>query len=165
MEICNFFKNVVEENISQEFRLKNIGETRNSFLEEIKQNAFLSKKHKRVCTTVNYIEHFPILASVITGCISAFAFASLIGIPIRITSSALELKIWAITTGIKKYKSTIKNKKKKHDKIVLLAKSKLNSIEVIISKAVIDSFISHDEFVSINNGQSEYDKMRKRYSQ
>ena len=89
----------------------------------------------------------------------------MIGIPIRITSSALELKIWAITTGIKKYKSTIKNKKKKHDKIVLLAKSKLNSIEVIISKAVIDSFISHDEFVSINNGQSEYDKMRKRYSQ
>ena len=89
----------------------------------------------------------------------------MIGIPIRITSSALELKICAITTGIKKYKSTIKNKKKKHDKIVLLAKSKLNSIEVIISKAVIDSFISHDEFVSINNGQSEYDKMRKRYSQ
>ena len=89
----------------------------------------------------------------------------MIGIPIRITSSALELKICALTPGIKKYKSTIKNKKKKHDKIVLLAKSKLNSIEVIISKAVIDSFISHDEFVSINNGQSEYDKMRKRYSQ
>ena len=165
MEICNFFKNVVEENISKEFRLKNIGETRNSFLEEIKQNEFLSKKDKRVCATVNYIEHFLVLASVITGCILFFAFASLIGIPIWITSSALGLKICAITTGIKKYKSTIKDKKKKHDKIVLLAKSKLNSIEVIISKAVIDSFISHDEFVSINNGQSEYDKMKKRYSQ
>ena len=82
MEICNFFKNVVEENISKEFRLKNIGETRNSFLEEIKQNEFLSKNDKRVCATVNYIEHFLILASVITGCISFFAFASLIGIPI-----------------------------------------------------------------------------------
>ena len=107
----------------------------------------MSKKHKKVCTTLNYIEHFLILASTITGCISISAFASLLGIPIGITSSAIGLKICAITAGIKKYKSIIKKKKKKHDKIVLLAKSKLNSIEVLISKALINSVISHDEFV------------------
>ena len=60
--------------------------------------------------------------------ISAFAF--LIGIPIGIKSSAIRLKICTITAGIKKYKSAMKKKKKKHDKIVLLAISKLNSIEV-----------------------------------
>ena len=90
----------------------------------------MSKKHGRVCTTLNYIEHFLILVSTITGCISSSSFASLLGIPIGITSSAIGLKICAITAGIKKYKSIIKKKKKKHDKIVLLAKSKLSSIEV-----------------------------------
>ena len=72
---------MIEENISQEFRLKNLDGTRNYFLEEMKQNELMSKKHKKVCKTLNYIEHFLILASTITGCISIFAFASLIGIP------------------------------------------------------------------------------------
>ena len=49
---------MVEENKSQEFKLKNIGETRNCFLEEIEQNELMSRKHKKVCTTLNYIEHF-----------------------------------------------------------------------------------------------------------
>ena len=62
---------------------------------------------------LNDIERFPILASTITGCISVSAFASLIGIPIGITSSAIGLKVCAITAGIKKYKSIIKKKKKK----------------------------------------------------
>ena len=67
----------------------------------------------------------------------------------------------AITAGIKKYQSIIKKKKKKHDKIVLLAKFELNSIEVLISKALINSVISHDEFVLINNVIKEYIKMKE----
>ena len=121
----------------------------------------MSKKHKKVCITLNYIEHFLILASTITGGISISAFASSLGIPLGITSSAIGLKICAITAGIKKYKSIIKKKKKKHDKIVLLAKCKLNSIKVIISKALIDSVISHDEFVLINNVLKEYNEMKE----
>ena len=66
-------------------------------------------------------------------------------VPIGIKSSALGLKISAITPRITTYKSIIKKKKRKNDRIVLLAKSKLNSIEVVISKALIDSNISHDE--------------------
>ena len=69
-----------EENINQEFKLKNIDETRNYFLEEIKQNELMSKKHKKVCTTLSYIEQFLILASTNTGCISISVFASLLGI-------------------------------------------------------------------------------------
>ena len=121
----------------------------------------MSRKHKKVCTTLNYIEHFLILASAIAGCISISAFASLLGIPIGITSSAVGLKICAVTAGIQMYKSIVKKKKKKHDKMVLLAKTKLNSIKVLISKALIDSNIGHDDYVVINNVLKEFDKMKK----
>ena len=66
-----------------------------------------------------------------------------------------------MTAEIKKYKSIIKRKKKKHDKIVLLEKSKLHSIEVSISKASIESVISHDEFILVNNFLKEYNKMKE----
>ena len=92
----------------------------------------------------DYIEHFLILASTIAGCISISAFTSLVGITIGITSSEMELKICARNLIIKK-------KKKKHNKVVLLAKSKLNNIEVLISKVLINSSVSHDEIVLINN--------------
>ena len=119
----------------------------------------MSKKHKKVCTS--YIEHFFILASTITGSISVFPIASLIGIPIGIAISAMELKICAITAGIRKCKSIITKKKKKHDKIVLLSKSKLNSMEVLTSKALTDSVISRGEFILIKNVQKEYDEMKE----
>ena len=57
----------------------------------------MSKKHKKVCTTLNYIEHFLILTSTITGCISISTFASLVGSPIGVTSSGMGLQICAIT--------------------------------------------------------------------
>ena len=80
----------------------------------------------------------------------------MIGIPIGITCSANGLKICAITARIRNYKSIIKKKKKKHDKIVSLPKSELNRIEVLISKSLIDSNIIHDEFVSTNHVLKEY---------
>ena len=91
-----------EENISHEFRLKNKDETRIYLTKEINQNELMIKKHKKVCTTLNYIEHFLILGSTITGCVSISVFSSLAGIPIGITSS---------TTGLSQHKSTIKEKK------------------------------------------------------
>ena len=88
-----------EENISQEFRFKNIEETRNYFIKEMDNNELITKKHKKVCTTLNYIEHFLILASVITGCVSISDFGSLVCIPIGITSSSIGLKIFSRTAG------------------------------------------------------------------
>ena len=73
----------------------------------------MSKKYKTLCATLNYIEHFLILASTVTRCVSISSFASVVGIPIGITSSAIGLKICAITARIKKYRSIIKEKKKK----------------------------------------------------
>ena len=124
-----------KENLSQEFKLKNKEETKNHFIKEIYQNELMSNKYEKVYTTLNCNEHLIILASIVTGCISISAFASLLGIPIGLTSSAIGLKICALTARIKKHKSKIKKRKKKHDKIVLLAKSKLYSIRVLISKA------------------------------
>ena len=111
----------------------------------------MSKKHKKVSRVLNYIDHPPTVLSTITGCVYISDFAFLVCIPIEITSSVIGLNICVITIGIKKYKSIIKKKKKKHDKIVLLAKSKLSSIEVLISKALIGSNIIHDEFILINH--------------
>ena len=102
-----------------------------------------------------------IVISTITGCVSISGFASLIGIPIGITSFATESNIRVIIAGIKKYKSIIKKKKKKYDEIVFLAKSKLNSIEVLISKALFHSNISLDEFVLINNVLKEFYDMKE----
>ena len=62
----------------------------------------MNKKHKQICMAFNYLEHLPISSSAVTGCVSISAFASLVGIPISITTSAVGLKICAITTGIKK---------------------------------------------------------------
>ena len=93
-----------EGNASQEFRLTNIEEIKNIFIKEIYQN-------EKISIISNYIEHFLISASAITGYVSISRFASLIIIPIEITGS-IGLKICAIIAAIKKYKSIIKKKKK-----------------------------------------------------
>ena len=125
--------------MSQESRFKNIHETRDYFLKKIEQNELMSRKQKKVCITLSSTEHFLIFLS-----ISISAFTSLLDIPIGITTSAIGLKICAIAVGIKKYML-------KHDKIVLFAKAKLNSILVLISKALINSNISRDKFLLVNN--------------
>ena len=121
----------------------------------------MSKKHKKVYRILSYMKHLLILISTVKGCVSISAFTSLVGIPEGITSSAIGLKICVITAEIKKYKLIIKKKKKNHGEILSLTKSKLNIIEVVISKALIDSNISQDEFVLINNESKEFDDMKE----
>ena len=77
-----------EENINQEFRLEKIDEIRNYLIEKINQNKLVSKKHKELCKVLNYIDHSLIVISTITGCV-------------LISSSAIGLKTYAITPGIK----------------------------------------------------------------
>ena len=102
--------------------------------------------YEKTCNYLNYIEHLVILVSTVTGCIYIFVFVSLACVPAGFKSYAVVIKLCAIISGIKKYKSSITKKKKKHDKILLLGKSKLNTIEVLISESLIDSYISQDEF-------------------
>ena len=86
-----------EENMNQKLKLKKIDEIRNSLIQEINRNGLMSKKHKRVCRVLNYIDHSLIAISTITECVSVSAFTSLVGIPKGITSSAIGLKICVIT--------------------------------------------------------------------
>ena len=92
--------------------MKNVDETRNYFIKEIDQNELMSNKHRKLCTTLNYIEYFLVLASAITRFISISAFVSLLSIPIGVPSSAIGLKICETTAGIKEYKSIIKKREK-----------------------------------------------------
>ena len=142
------------------FRLRKIDETRNYLLDEIKCNDLMSDIYKKTCKHPNYVEQLFILASTVTGCVLISEFASLVCAPVGITGSAVGINICAIIAGIKKYKSYKKKKKKKHDEIVLSGKDKLNTIKVLISKALIDSYISHDEFTSVNNVLREYNEMK-----
>ena len=119
----------------------------------------MSKKYRKVCTTLNYIQQFLILAFTINECISIKYF--LLSIPIGTASSRIVSKYLAITAWVKKYKSIIKKKKKKHIKVALLAKSKLSRSDVLVSKTLIDLNISHDEFVLIINAVIEYDDMKE----
>ena len=97
----------------------------------------MNEKHKEVCRAFNYLEYFLIFVSVVSGRVSISAFASLVGVPAGNVSSAARLKICEITAGFKKCTSVIKKKRKKHGDIVLLD--------------LIDSYINHNEFVSVNN--------------
>ena len=88
------------------------------------------------------------------------AVSSLLFVSIGIESSAVGLKICAITARIQKYESIIMEKRKKCNKMVLLAKTKLNNIEVLISRDLVESYISHDEIISVNKVLEEYGDMK-----
>ena len=89
-----------EESLSEEFRLKNIDKARNYLIEELNKNELMSKKHKRVYGSLNYIEYLLTLIYTVTGYVSICTFASLVGIAVGIKSSPIELKICVITAVI-----------------------------------------------------------------
>ena len=95
---------MTEENMSHRFRLEKVHETRDYLFEKLNQNELMNQKQNKVFRTINYIEHFLILGTTITGCISISASASLVGIPVVITSSWIGLKICAKTEAISRYK-------------------------------------------------------------
>ena len=101
-----------------------------------------------------------LVLSATSGGISIISFATVIGVPAGIASASLTL-IFSLTTGtIKKLLKITRNKKKKHNKIVMLAKSKLNSMETLMSQALIDLEISHEEFRTIVNEKERYEQMK-----
>ena len=106
----------------------------NYFFQEINQRKSCSKKlNKYVVTTFDYIDNILIILSATSSRVSIILFTSIIGVPVGIASASLTL-IFSLTTAIvKKVLNITRNKKKKHDKILMLAKSKLNSIETLIS--------------------------------
>ena len=122
----------------------------------------MNKSLSKYIASFDYFDKSLIVLSVATGSISIASFATVIGAPVGIMSASCSLA-FSITTGfVKKFLKTTRNKKKKHNKIVMLARSKLNSIESKISEALINNEISHEDFVTIINEEKKYEKLKKR---
>ena len=142
------------------FRLDEISKIENYFIEEINQRKSCSKKLSKYVAVFDYIDQALIALSATSGGVSIISFTSIVGAPVGIASASLTL-FFSLTTGIvKKLLNITRNKKKKHDKILMLAKSKLNSIETLVSQALIDMEISHEEFITILKEKDKYEKMK-----
>ena len=141
-------------------RLDEISKIENYFIEEINQRKSCSKKLSKYVAAFDYIDQALIVLSATSGGVSIISFTSIVGAPVGIASASFTL-IFSLTTGIvKKLLNITRNKKKKHDKILMLAKSKLNSIETLVSQALIDMEISHEEFITILKEKDKYEKMK-----
>ena len=120
-----------------------------------------SKKLSKYVAAFDYINKVLIILSATSGRVSIDLFTSIIGAPVGKASASFTL-IFSITTGIiKKLLSITRNKKKKHDKNLMLAGSKLNNIETLISQALINLEISHEEFVTSFREKDKYGKMKE----
>ena len=141
-------------------RLYEIKNIENYFINEINERKSYSKKLSRYVTIFDYIDKVLIILSATTGGISIISFASTIGAPVGIASASFTL-IFSLTTGIiKKLLDITRRKKKKHDQILMLAESKFNSIETLMSQALGDLDISHEEFIMILKEKDKYEKMK-----
>ena len=159
---CNFLEAIDKTDLSEQtkFRFDEISKIENCFIEEINQRKLCSKKLSKYVAVFNYIDQALIVLSATSGGVSIISFTSIVGAPVGIASASLTL-FFSLTTGIvKKLLNITRNKKKKHDKILMLAKSKLNSIETLISQALIDMEISHEEFITILKEKDKYEKMK-----
>ena len=136
-------------NDQQQFRLNEPNEIKYYFITEIKERELMSKRFSKDIASFDYIDKSLIVLSITGGTISTASFATIIGTPVGKGSASLSLT-FSISTGIlKKLLKTTRNKKKKHNEIVMLAGSKLNSIENKISEALINNEISHEDFMQL----------------
>ena len=121
----------------------------------------MSKNLSKCIASFDYLDKSFIFVYVATGSVSIASFATAIGAPVGITSASCSLA-FSVTSGfVKKFLKTTRNKKKKHNKTVMLARSKLNSIESKISKALIDNEISHEDFETIINEEKKYRELKE----
>ena len=129
-------------------------------MEEINQRKSCSTKLSKYVAVFDYIDQALIVLSAASGRVSIISFTRVVGAPVGIASASLTLFL-SLTTGIiKKLLNVTRKKRKNDDKILMLAKSKLNIIEALISQALIDMEISHQEFITILNEKDKYEKMK-----
>ena len=143
------------------FRLDKISEIENYFYEEINQRKSCGKKLRKYVAAFDYIDKVLIVLSATSGGVCIISSASALGAPTGIAGASFTLIFSLTTRMIKKLLSITRNKKKKHDKILMLAKSKLDSIETLVSQALIDIEISHEELNMILKEKEKCEKMKE----
>ena len=141
--------------------LDEINKIKEYFDNEIKERKDITKKLNKYIVSFDYLDKIFITLSASFGTLSIASHATVVGIPVGIAGSSLTL-IFTIGTGINKSLLQItKKRKKNHNKIITLAKSKLNTIETLLSSALNDSKISHEKLSNIITEKNTYENIKE----
>ena len=151
--------NIIELTDVNKYRLDEINKIRDYFNSEIKERKDIIKKLNKYIVSFDYLDKIFTTLSASFGTLSIASYASVVDIPAGITGASLTL-VFTIGTGISKslLKLTTK-RKKKHNKIIVLAKNKLNTIDTLLSSALNDFEISHEEFSNIITDANIYENI------
>ena len=153
--------NIIELTDVNKYRLDEINKTRDYFNNEIKERKDIIKKLSKYLVSFDYLDKIFITLLASFGALSIASYASVVGIPAGITGASLTL-VFTIGIGIRKSLLKLsKKRKKEHNKIIVLAKNKLNVIDTLLSSALIDSEISHEEFTNIINEANIYENIKE----
>ena len=145
----------------QQLRLNKINEIKDYLLAEIREREEISKNLSKYIASFEFLSKSLIFLSVVNSSISIASFATVIGAPAEILGAICGLTFLNTSGLVKRFLKTTRNKKKKHNKTVMLARSKLNSIESKISKALMDNEISHEDFETIINEEKKYRELKE----
>ena len=145
----------------EQLRRNKINEIKDCFLAEIRERELISKNISKYIASLDYFDKSLNILSILSGSISIASFASVIGAPVEIIGASCGFTFKIRPVLIKNFLKTIRNKKKKHNNIFMLARSKLNSIERKISKALIDNEISHEDFETMINEEKNIENRKK----
>ena len=152
--------NVTELTKANKYRLDEINKIKEYFDNEIKERKDIIKKLNKYLVSFDYLDKIFITLSTSFGTLSIASYTAVVGMPVGIAGSSLTL-IFTIGTGINKSLLRVtKKRKKKHNTIIALAKSKLNMIATLLSSALNDSKISHDEFTNIITEKNIYENIK-----
>ena len=153
--------NIIELTDVNKYRLDEINNTRDYFNNEIKERKDIIKKLSKYLVSFDYLDKIFITLSASFGALSIASYASVVGIPAGITGASLTL-VFTIGIGIRKSLLKLtKKRKKEHNEIIVLAKNKLNMIDTLLSTALNDSEISHEEFTNIINEANIYENIKE----
>ena len=143
------------------YRLDGINKIKEYFDNETKERKDIIKKLNKYLVSFDYLDKIFITLSALFSTLSIASYATVLGLPVGIVGSSLTL-ISTIGTGINKSLLRVtKKRKKKHNKIIVLAKSKLNMIDTLLSSALNDSKISHEEFTNIITEKNIYENIKE----
>ena len=152
---------LTERSMGNKYRLDEINKIRDYCNNEIKERKDIIKKLNKYLVSFDCLDKIFITLSASFGTLSIAPYASVVGIPAGLTGASLTL-VFTIGTGISKSLLKLtKKRKKKHNKIIVLAKNKLNTIDTLLSSALNDSEISHEEFTNIINEENIYENIKE----
>ena len=153
--------NIIELTDVNKYRLDEINKIRDYFNNEIKERKDIIKKLNKYLVSFDYLDKIFITLLASFGTLSIASYAPVVGIPAGITVASLTLVFTIGTCISKSLLKLTKKRKKKHNKIIVLAKNKLNNIDTLLSSALNDSEISHEEFSNIITEANIYENIKE----